>query len=244
MILIFSGNLSFLNWLTMVPAIMCFDDALICHLFSPSMQARAAAASVTSQMSVSRKVISYGFLALILQLSIPVVKNMLSKKQIMNCSFDPLRLVNSYGAFGTVSENRDEYIISSATSWDGPWKEYEFKVKPGDVNRRPRWISPYHYRLDWQMWIAVQCRVRGSSTWLAPFLIKLLQQDDSVLNDLMIGDPWKDSPDPPRYIRVDMYRYTFHKAIKGEKSPPYWDRVHIQQVFPRQGLATVDSLQT
>jgi len=32
------------------------------------------------------------------------------------------------------------------------WREYEFKVKPGDVARRPPWISPYHYRLDWLMW--------------------------------------------------------------------------------------------
>jgi len=32
------------------------------------------------------------------------------------------------------------------------WREYEFKVKPGSVKRRPRFISPYHYRLDWLMW--------------------------------------------------------------------------------------------
>ncbi len=29
------------------------------------------------------------------------------------------------------------------------WREYEFKCKPGAVGRRPCFISPYHYRLDW-----------------------------------------------------------------------------------------------
>ncbi len=35
---------------------------------------------------------------------------------------------------------------------DAEWREYHFKVKPGDVTRRPAIISPYHYRLDWLMW--------------------------------------------------------------------------------------------
>ena len=35
-------------------------------------------------------------------LSIQPVVNMLSARQIMNTSFDPLDLVNTYGAFGSV----------------------------------------------------------------------------------------------------------------------------------------------
>lgn len=33
-LLIVSGNLSFLNWLTIVPSIACFDDAALGFLFS------------------------------------------------------------------------------------------------------------------------------------------------------------------------------------------------------------------
>ena len=33
-------------------------------------------------------------------LSVPVIMNMLSASQLMNTSFDALRIVNSYGAFG------------------------------------------------------------------------------------------------------------------------------------------------
>jgi hypothetical protein len=30
---------------------------------------------------------------------------------MMNTSFDPLKLVNTYGAFGSITRNRDEVII-------------------------------------------------------------------------------------------------------------------------------------
>ena len=33
-VLIVSGNLSFLNWLTMLPSIFCFDDYMLSWLFS------------------------------------------------------------------------------------------------------------------------------------------------------------------------------------------------------------------
>jgi len=243
--LILSGNLSFLNWLTMVPAIMCLDDAFVGRLFSPLQQSAAISASKASLMynPITRQVVSYCFLAMILKLSIPVVKNLLSKNQVMNQSYDPLRLVNTYGAFGTVDEVREEFIISSATSWDGEWREYEFKVKPGDVRRAPRFLSPYHYRLDWQMWIASTCKMVDRSPWMYPFMTKLLQQDKAVLDELMMGDPWKDSEEPPKYIRVERYRYTFHKPEKGDSNPRYWNRELIDQAYPSHGLATIESLQ-
>lgn len=240
LVLISSGNLSFLNWLTMVPAIMCMDDAFLSRLLpSPIVQAFNRADRSIS-FSFAQQVVSYGFLALVVWLSVPVVKNLCSKRQIMNGSFDPLRLINTYGAFGTVNEVRDEYIVSSAVNWDGPWREYQFKVKPGDVQRPPRFISPYHYRLDWQMWVAVQ--QQGKSSWLFPFLIQLLERNEVLLHGLMGGDPWADALEPPKYIRIDQYRYKFHKRRKGEVDPPYWDREFVKKVYPRQGLATIETL--
>ena len=38
--LIVSGNLSFLNWLTILPAILCFDDLSLRWLFSSSTKRR------------------------------------------------------------------------------------------------------------------------------------------------------------------------------------------------------------
>ena len=240
-VLITSGNFSFLNWLTMVPAIACLDDALLARLFCTSTVQAAAKAAANTSASTGRQVVSGAFLALIIQLSVPVVRNLLSKHQVMNSSFDPLRLVNSYGAFGTVSEDRDELVISSAVSVDGPWKEYEFQVKPGAIRKRPRWISPYHYRLDWQMWIASTCQTIDRSPWMFNFLLKLLQGDGQV-RGLLAKDPWEGSGEDAKYIRVDKFRYKFHKAVKGENDPPYWEREFLGRFYPRQGLSTISSL--
>lgn len=45
-------------------------------------------------------------LVLLARLSVPVVVNLLSPRQAMNTSFDPLRIVNTYGAFGSVTKHR------------------------------------------------------------------------------------------------------------------------------------------
>lgn len=254
-ILVTSGNLSFLNWLTAVPAIMCLDDEFLRPLFSVktvfTAQLASYAASIAPALgpSMARQVVSLAFLAGIAVLSIPVVKNLTSARQIMNGSFDKLRLVNTYGAFGTVNTERDEFIISASPSIDGPWKEYKFKVKPGDPHQPPMWISPYHYRLDWQMWIAATCRSIDRSPWLYRFMIKLLEREPDVLA-LMSDDPWATEAKAstltglPKYIRVDQFRFKFHKPQPGESNPPYWDRTFQARVYPRrgQGVATLESL--
>lgn len=239
--LISSGNLSFLNWLTMVPAIACLDDAFLARMFTASTREAASVAATTASTTAPRQVVSWAFFALVLRLSIPVVRNLISKRQVMNSSFDPLRLVNTYGAFGTVSEEREEIVISSAIKVEGPWREYEFQVKPGGIRRIPRWISPYHHRLDWQMWIASTCKRIDRSPWLYNFLLKLLDGDEQVMK-LLAKDPWEGSEEAPRYIRADTFRYKFHQRIKGEKDPPYWDRFFVKRFYPRQGLATISSL--
>ena len=47
-----------------------------------------------------RRVFNISLGLLIVYLSYPVVQNLLSSRQRMNTSFEPLRIVNTYGAFG------------------------------------------------------------------------------------------------------------------------------------------------
>ena len=168
----------------------------------------------------------------------------------MNASFDRYRLVNSYGAFGTVSEVREELIIESAENIGGPWREYVFKVKPGPLTRPCHWISPYHYRLDWLMWIACVCGGIERSPWLLPFLLKLLEQDEGVLS-LLDGNPWADEKNStservgPKYIRIEKYRYEFNydKNLTDEDGKPlYWKRERVGRYFPLQGVVTREIL--
>lgn len=204
----------------------------------------ASGASLGRQSPMLRTIISTMFVLLMAKLNSYVVKNLLSRRQLMNASFDKLRLCSSYGAFGVVAETREELIIESADNIAGPWKEYHFRVKPGDINRRPPWISPYHYRLDWQMWIASQCGRVERSPWMYNFLLQLLRQEKDVIG-LLESDPWAsqqpisatattttgDNDDirsdndseseesklvhGPKYIRVEKYIYKFYNNKNG-----------------------------
>ena len=59
-----------------------------------------------------RRVVSLSLAMLLAYLSIPVVQNLLSPRQAMNTSFDPLRILNTYGAFGRCGLNEWEHFIS------------------------------------------------------------------------------------------------------------------------------------
>ena len=52
-------------------------------------------------------------------LSIGPVMNMLSPRQMMNASFDPLHLVNTYGAFGSITRERYEIVLEGTDDDDG-----------------------------------------------------------------------------------------------------------------------------
>uniref|UniRef100_A0A7N5JCT1 Lipase maturation factor n=1 Tax=Ailuropoda melanoleuca TaxID=9646 RepID=A0A7N5JCT1_AILME len=193
-VLIISGNLSFLNWLTMVPSVACFDDATLGFLFPSGpgalkdrvlklQEETARGARPTLRYGcMVRRAVHVALGVLVAWLSVPVVINLLSPTQVMNTSFNPLRIVNTYGAFGSITKERTEVILQGTASPnaslpDAVWEDYEFKCKPGDPGRRPCLISPYHHRLDWLMWFAA-FQVRASP---APTLLGRCSQGCSHL---------------------------------------------------------------
>ncbi|HZR81567.1 MAG TPA: lipase maturation factor family protein [Candidatus Binatia bacterium] len=225
--LILSGNLSFLNWLTIVPALACFDDASLAWLLPRALRERALSrAAAIGPPSALHRGAAWTFAAVVALLSIAPVLNLLSPHQAMNRSFDPLHLVNTYGAFGSVGRERDEVILEGtsddAIGPDTEWREYELPCKPGDVARAPCVISPYHLRLDWQMWFAAMASA-GSEPWLLHLAAKLLAGDPGV-KALLARDPFPDRP--PRYVRAELYRYEFTRP--GDGSPDWWRRTYVR----------------
>src|SRR5690242_7322223 len=94
--IILSGNLSFLNWLTIVPALACFDDdfwkkILPGKLVNNAFQARENAVP-SKAMNTPAWIVSL----VVAMLSIEPTFNLLSPRQVMNTSYDPLELVNTY----------------------------------------------------------------------------------------------------------------------------------------------------
>ncbi len=218
--LVASGNFSWLNVVTIALAVAAFDNTMLDPLFpDPPAGLRAAPGWY--------EVVVVVLAVVVVALSYWPVRNMASRRQRMNSSFEPLRLVNSYGAFGHVTKRRMEVVIqgTAATSL-GPavvWKEYEFKGKPGDPRRRPPQVAPYHLRLDWLMWFAALPRLLDDR-WFHALLLKLLENDQSTL-ELLRTNPFPDAP--PTFVRADLYRYRFTSPALRRETGAWWIRSRV-----------------
>jgi hypothetical protein len=244
--LILSGNLSFLNWLTIIPCLACVDDAVWRRML-PRWLVRRSELAEAERKGSRGPVIAAGLFAVVVAvLSVAPVRNLVSSSQAMNASFDPLHLVNTYGAFGTVGRERYEIVFegNERTMSDSSeeWKEYSFKVKPGDPTRRPPVITPYHYRLDWQIWfVGIPSTHRDLSTlprpehypWVAKFMWKLLHNDRGTLS-LLADHPFPEKP--PRYVRALVYRYQFSPVSGSGADGSWWKRERVGTWFPAVSL--------
>jgi Protein of unknown function (DUF1222). len=222
--LIISGNLSFLNYLTIIPFLACFDDTFWRRIL-PNWLVRGTVATESSRAQFG---VALVLCILVAYLSVAPVTNLISNQQLMNYSFDPLNLVNTYGAFGSVGRERDEIIFEGTSdpiiSGDTKWKEYEFKAKPGDPNRPPPFIAPYQPRIDWQIWFAAMASP-ADYPWTLHFVWRLLHNDPGTLS-LLANNPFPGHP--PQYIRARLYRYQF--APVGESA--WWRRESIGEWLP------------
>ncbi|MCA2202056.1 lipase maturation factor family protein [Streptomyces sp. SMS_SU21] len=222
--LVLSGNFAWLNWITIVlalPAVAWPSD--------PPPVGDAPLWYVVVVLAVS---------ALLLALSHAPVRNMLSRRQVMNRSFDPLHLVNTYGAFGTVSRVRHEVVLEGTADEtpreDSEWREYEFKGKPGDPRRWPRQFAPYHLRLDWLMWFAALSPAYASP-WFAGLVERLLENDPDTLR-LLRRSPFP-ADAPPRHIRARLFRYRFTTWRELRETGACWERTCVREFFPPTRLA-------
>ena len=241
-ILISTGNLSFLNWLTVLPSIWFFDDQVWKKLFSQKMimrlesEERSLRLKKTDLTSTLRFLTSLVIGTMLTYLSIPIVQNLLSPRQVMNTSFEPFRIVNTYGAFGTVTKERTEIILEGSLD-QKDWYAYDFKCKPGNLSQAPCLISPYHYRLDWLMWFAA-FQNHHYNPWLLHLCAKLLV-NDPIVDSLLLKNPFK-GKSPPKFIRARHFKYNFsnigsEEAQKGQ----WWTRVYIKDYMPILDLKSV-----
>jgi len=229
MILILSGNLSWLNVITIVLCFACFDDGFLRFVFGSFAVSWTTAQSTLTGWPM---LVIHALTAAILLLSIKPALNLFSSGQFMNFSFEPLHLVNTYGAFGSVTRERVELIIEGTQETSltpaTKWLEYGFKGKPGDVMRRPPQVTPYHYKLDWQMWFAAMSPYY-QNPWLLNLINKLLRGQKDVV-DLLRENPFPEAP--PKFIRVRSYHYRFTEP--GEEG--WWKRELIGEYLPPLSL--------
>ena len=210
-IIILSGNLAWLNYLSIVLCLSCFSD----RFFRVKKDTHL-------ELSNQRKLLIYSLAIFVAWRSYYPVANMISSRQSMNRGYDPFHLVNTYGAFGSVTKKRNELVVMGTLDKDpmsAQWREYEFKGKPTDIKKSPPLMSPYHWHLDWQMWFAAFGRI-DYSPWVANFVAKLLNADPKTLS-LLGSDPFKG--EKPQWIKIDYYQYKMDSL----DSANYWQREYL-----------------
>lgn len=229
-ILISSGNLSFLNWITIVPVIACFDDNFFRKILPKWLVNKSEQNAYNLKLPKAKIAAAWILVIAIAWLSIPVVQNLLSSSQIMNTSFNQWSLVNTYGAFGAVGKARGELVLEGTTdeiiTSQTQWKEYDFKGKPTDIYEAPPIIAPYQPRIDWQIWFAAM-QMPEHNPWLIHMIWKLLHNDKDTLS-LIEKNPFPDMP--PKYIRVSYYHYKF--APLNNKDDAVWERTYLGEWLP------------
>lgn len=215
-----TGNLSFLNHLT----------AIFCLILIPNGTFEFLGFSLPEITSTP----------LWLEISISLAASLLLALQIIRLThhffptplfrkilqpLDPFHLINRYGLFAVMTTKRYEIVIEGSS--DGTeWKEYSFFHKPSEITGRPRRISPYQPRLDWQMWF-LPFSSFGSERWFTNFLGHLLQGTPDVLK-LLKHNPFPDTP--PRFIRALAYDYEF-SSLQELKSQNIWWRRSLKGIY-------------
>ncbi|QDU40158.1 hypothetical protein Mal4_45130 [Maioricimonas rarisocia] len=244
-----TGNYGFFNLLTVVLCIPLLDDHVLMWCIPGIDRANAAGGSSgkTGRMIIAAR---RGAIAVVMALSLLTLleemvttqrrdrlpggvvatldgidRVLVTPAEPVLTTLQPFRTINGYGLFRVMTTERFEIVIE--VSDDGRrWRELEFPCKPGNVERAPPIVAPYHPRLDWQMWFAALSPGRHEY-WLNALMQRILEGSPAVAS--LVGEPGL-VDDPPRSVRLMYYRYEFSRPEERERSGAWWTRSFVQQL--------------
>ncbi len=226
-----TGNYGFFNLLTLVLCVVLLDDAHLRKLLRlrnrvepPPARSRTALRRVGFSL-VCMLLIVQGLIGTIRMLDrIGVRPNWPEPVRAVVTAIAPLRSANSYGLFAAMTTDRTEIEIEGSVDGD-EWERYEFRWKPGPLDKTPGFAQPHMPRLDWQMWFAAlgECR---SNPWFLRFQQRLLSGTHAV-TALLEEDPFAGGR--PRYVRSTVHRYTFAPLSSAGQ---WWQRERIGDYCP------------
>lgn len=152
--------------------------------------------------------------------------NKLAPYKISNSYTPPKEFINF--------ESRKEIVIQGASDIKGPWYDYQFLYKPGNVNVTPPIIglyiffnkyficanltfielfsAPYKPLLDRQMFFAAHS-LPAQNPWLMSILYRLLNNQKEVLS-LLNTDQYPFSKKPPKFVKVSLFKYQFSSKLQ------------------------------
>jgi predicted DCC family thiol-disulfide oxidoreductase YuxK len=219
-----TGNYAFFNLLTVSLCIFLWDDVLVSRVLPKKISERVLGGAKDCDRRVLRSA-ACGTLAVAvifvsgLQLAGMFWGFRWAPAEKVIHAVSPFETVNTYGLFAVMTDSRLEIVIEGSN--DGvTWLAYEFKYKPGDLQRRPIWVQPHQPRLDWQMWFAALGSYE-SDPWIIHFMERLLEGSPEVLR-LLKHNPFPKAP--PRYARALAYEYGFTTTAERKGNGQWWRR--------------------
>ena len=234
MLIALTGNYCFFNLLAMALCILLLDDAALRRICPSRLAARIAGVAPQRPASRLRRT-AMGALAAVLFLSTGarMAQRLGAAEWIPDVAdralgaLEPFYIANNYGLFAVMTTSRLEIQVEGSN--DGvTWLPYEFKYKPGDLRRAPRWAQPFQPRLDWQMWFAALGSYQ-EGPWFTNFMVRLLQGSPEVLS-LLARNPFPGGP--PRYVRAVAYDYHFTTFAERRATGAWWRRDLKGLYFP------------
>lgn len=219
-----TGNFSYLNHMTIVLATILLGNSYLEGLFPQPTETIPP-----PSMYLNGFLYILGGITTLLQL-MNLQINLFSPIPLfakIQHALSPFHIINRYGIFAVMTTHRFEIVIEGSQD-EKVWKEYLFRFKPSDINHRPRRISPFQPRLDWQAWFLPFTRFENS-LWFQYFLVKLLQGEKEVIA-LLKHNPFPNSP--PLYLRTIIYEYEFTDFKTLQETGNWWKRTYIGNYTP------------
>jgi predicted DCC family thiol-disulfide oxidoreductase YuxK len=243
--ILLTGNYCFFNLLTILLCLTLLDDFSLQRLFrlkfagpatgiqcdgpapppaaAPARSRRRWPHAITVPLACLAGALAFMQMSLIFRLGAPWPGPMAAVYEWLS----PFRTFNTYGLFAVMTTIRREIIVEGSDD-AVRWHEYEFKYKPGNVQRRPEFVAPHQPRLDWQMWFAALGPYQ-QNPWFVNFCIRLLEGSPDALK-LLQRNPFPARP--PRYLRAIVYEYHFTDWPTRRRTGAWWRRERKGEYLP------------
>jgi len=221
----FTGNFSYLNHLTVVLSMIAFSNVYLSSVIEP-VDYPATPWIIDSGLTL------IGAVFVLIQ-ALRLYHHFWPRSDLNRffSKFWYCHLFNRYGLFAVMTTERIEIVIEGSQDGEN-WEEYLCKYKPSEVTRRPRRISPFQPRLDWQLWF-LPFDTFERERWFHLFLHHLLKGTPEVLK-LLRYNPFPDKP--PAYIRALMYDYQFSSFQEKKELGWWWRRTYLGPYSPTFSL--------
>ena len=238
-LIILTGNYAYFNWLSFALCVLLLDDFVVEKIIGRNWRFAFPCGKVRRtrflwcvfpfQIVVALVIFAASFF--MVAYTVGSRSPLLKPAAYLAEKLTPFRSIDSYGLFAVMTTQRNEIIVEGSN--DGTnWLAYEFKYKPGDLNRRPVFIAPFQPRLDWQMWFAALGTYQ-QNPWFQNFCVRLLQGSPEVLA-LLAKNPFPQHP--PKFISAQLYNYHFTTHDNEGASHAWWQREFLGEYMPAVSL--------